>query len=160
MRQRLYVSLSATTATVDPGARRPVPADRQDLADLMLAAYRGTIDDSGETIDDARAEIDRLFAGEYGEFLPDCSEIIERDGKLVSATLVTRYQGKPLLAFSFTAPHWQRCGLARAGMLRAMDRLCGQGETELGLVVTSGNKPAEALYASLGFRAHPGQAYP
>ncbi len=98
------------------------------------------------------------MSGDYGEFLPDCSEIIERDGKPVSATLVTRYQGKPLLAFSFTAPDWKRHGLARAGLLRAMDRLCELGETELGIVVTRGNEPAEALYASLGFRAHPGQA--
>ena len=45
----------------------------------MLDAYRGTIDDEGETLEDALAEVDRTFAGEYGEFLGAFSRVIERE---------------------------------------------------------------------------------
>jgi hypothetical protein len=35
----------------------------------MLESYRGTIDDEGETLDDARSEVRRTFDGDYGTFL-------------------------------------------------------------------------------------------
>lgn len=121
------------------------------LARLMLEAYRGTVDDSGETLDDAVAEVERLLGGTYGAFDPETSEVIERDGMLVSATLVTRYEGLPLVAFSMTAPAWKRRGLARAGLVRAMARLAERGESTVQLAVTKANAPAVALYISLGF---------
>lgn len=117
----------------------------------MLDAYRGTVDDAGEGPDEARAEVNRLLIGGYGPFDFGASELVERDGGVVGATLVTMYEGAPMVAFSMTAPAWQRRGLARAGLLRGMARLRDAGATSVRLAVTDANTPALRLYESLGF---------
>jgi hypothetical protein len=154
---RVRMNADLTSGRPSPGldaTARPVRADDANcLADLMLDSYRGSIDDGGETLDDAKAEVARLLAGEYGAFDFEASEVIERDGRLVSATLVTRYEGTPLIAFSMTASEWKRRGLARGGLLRTMDRLRKASQPQVSLAVTKGNVPAEALYVSLGFVA-------
>ena len=40
------------------GARRPGPYDRERLAQLLLAAYAGTIDAEEETLEEALVEVD------------------------------------------------------------------------------------------------------
>lgn len=156
-RLRLTIDLARPLpqAPSDPLARPPTPADAGALAGLMLDAYRGTIDDAGETADDAAAEIARLLAGAYGAFDSHASELVLRDGAVASATLLTTYEGAPLIAFSMTRPAWQRRGLARAGLLRALARLRARGLPRARLAVTDGNTPAQALYASLGFAQDP-----
>jgi ribosomal protein S18 acetylase RimI-like enzyme len=153
-RRLMTVSLGATTAPARPldGARVVDPAgDSERLAGLMLAAYRGTVDDEGETDADALAAIDVLFAGEFGAFDAAVSEVVERDGVIVAATLLTDWDGGPFLAFSMTDPGHQRQGLARGGLLRSMCHLADRGETRLDLVVTAANDRAVALYRHLGF---------
>lgn len=140
----------AVVAPADTAARPPTPADLDALAQLVLDAYQGTIDDEGETLDDAQDTIAQLFAGDFGTMLWACSEVVERDGRLVAATMITLYVGGPFVAFTMTHPAWQRRGLARAGLQRAMARLAAGDETLLRLVVSEGN-PAEHLYAQLGF---------
>lgn len=140
------------SAPVDAAARPPAPADAERLAQLMLEAYRGTVDDDGETLDDSRGIVAQLFGGSFGPMRWSSSELVERDGHLVAATLLTTWYGGPFVAFTLTRPAWQRRGLARAGLQRAFDRLAAGGEAWLRLVVTQGNAPAEALYESLGFR--------
>ena len=135
----------------DANARPPTPADAEGLALLMHAAYAGTIDDEGETLEDTRAVVAQYFAGEFGPPMPAVSEVVQRDGELVAATLLTQWWRGPFVAFMITAPHAQRQGLARAGLTRAMNRLADGDEPWLRLVVTAGNTRAEALYASLGF---------
>lgn len=137
---------------VDAHARPPVAADAEALARLMLDAYRGGVDDEGETPAQARAVVDQLFAGEFGPLLYSLSEVTERDGVLVAATLLTLFEGGPFLAFTLTDPQWRRQGLAAAGLRRAFKRLADGDEPWLRLVVTQGNTAAEALYESLGFR--------
>ena len=154
IRLRLTVALAVVASPAPPldGARPVRPdADRAGLARLMLDAYRGTVDDEGGTEAGALAEVDALLAGVYGPFDGDASELVERDGIPVAATLVTTWGGGPFVAFSMTRPAWQRRGLARAGLLRAMARLAARGETRLDLVVTAANEPATRLYHSLDF---------
>ena len=129
-------------------------SDREDLAILLYATFRGTIDDEGETFADALAEIDRTFAGDYGELLFDCSFVIERGEFLASACLIGRSDphDAPLVVFSMTRPDAQRQGLARLLLRRSIDALVDRGHKRLTLIVTEGNAPAEHLYASLGFR--------
>jgi ribosomal protein S18 acetylase RimI-like enzyme len=129
-------------------------SDREDLAILLYAAFRGTIDDEGETFADALAEMDRTFAGDYGDLLLDCSFVIERGEFLTSACLIglSGRDAVPLVAFSMTRPEAQRQGLARFLLLRAIDALLDRGHERLRLIVTEGNAPAQHLYASLGFR--------
>jgi ribosomal protein S18 acetylase RimI-like enzyme len=125
--------------------------DRSALAALMLAAYRGTVDDAGEGPQEAAAEISRLFDGAYGIFDASCSEVVVRDLSVVNATLVTEFRGHAMVAFSLTAPAWKRRGLARAGLLRVMERLRLSGRHAVDLAVTATNAPARRLYESLGF---------
>ena len=67
------------------------------------------------------------------------------------ASLNTRWQRRPFVAFAMPAPAAQRHGLARACRIAAMQDLREQGETQRRLAVTLANLPALTLYASLGF---------
>jgi GNAT superfamily N-acetyltransferase len=139
------------TAPDDPESRPVEPDDRAALAALMLAAYRGTPDDAGEGPDEAATEVGRLFEGAFGLFDRAKSEVVFRLGLMANATLVTDFRGCPLVAFTMTAPEWKRRGLARAGLLRTMERLRQAGCDEVTLAVTDANVDARRLYESLGF---------
>jgi len=131
------------------------PADRKDLAILLYAAFRGTIDDEGETFADALAEIDKVFSGHYGGLLLDCSFVSERGAFLSSASLIclSEPDGVPLVVFSMTHPDAQREGLARHLMRQSINALLDRGHTRLRLIVTERNTRAQRLYESLGFEA-------
>ena len=133
------------------GERRPRLRDELQLAELLLAAYKGSVDEEEETIEQARAEIRKTFDGEHGPFLEGCSYVIERSQQIVSAVLVTGWQGRPFVAYAMTAPEWKRRGLARAAMLNTMQDVLSSGEKLLSLVVTVKNKPAYSFYQDLGF---------
>jgi GNAT superfamily N-acetyltransferase len=147
----MRAALAELPIPVIDGLRPPSDADVPQLASLMYSAYRGTIDDEGESEADALVEVQKTYAGAYGSFVPSCSAVVERGGRLLSATLVSRWQDRPFVAFSMTEPSSKRTGLARACMMTAMSRLHAAGERQLGLVVTLANVPAFNLYTSLGF---------
>lgn len=149
MRRELLQPLHAP---IDANARRVRDQDAENLARLMLDAYRGTVDDGGEGPDEALSEVRKLLQGGYGDFNAGVSEVIEQDGAIVATTLVTQYQGAPLIAFSLTHPTYQRRGLARGGLLRALEALRQSGHTQAYLAVTSTNLPALTLYELLGFQ--------
>jgi GNAT superfamily N-acetyltransferase len=142
-----------TPCSLPPSAnlREPLPEDEQALAELLFAAYRGTIDQEEETVEQALLEVRKTFQGEYGEFMPTCSRVAPTENSLLAATLVTRWQGRPFVAFTVSAPEYKRKGLARACMLQSMEALRLLGESEVRLVVTLANLPALRLYESLGF---------
>ena len=133
------------------GLRAPVAADAGALARLMLAAYAGSVDDEGEDEADALVEVGKTFDGDYGTFDAASSKLVARAQELLHATLITRWQGRPFVAFAMTAPAARRVGLARACLISAMQDLRDQGEGEIRLVVTLANLPARTLYESLGF---------
>jgi GNAT superfamily N-acetyltransferase len=140
-------------ADAAPGlvVRAPTHADAEAIAGLVLDAYRGTIDDEGETPAETLDMVRQLFAGEYGVMLWNVSELTFDAGRPVAATMCTVWQGRPFVAFMVTAPAWKGRGLARAGLARAINRLAAAGDPLVRLVVTEGNVPAERLYADLGF---------
>lgn len=149
----MTVRLASRDTIKISGERTPVDRDKVQLSELLMAAYHGTIDDEGETPEQALAEIEKTYAGEYGPFMPSCSRVFDRGGRIVSATLVTGWKERPFVAFAMTHPDWKRQGLARVGMVSAMAALHAQGHTLLSLVVTLKNEPAYNLYKSLGFVA-------
>ncbi len=133
--------------------------DADALAQLMLDSYRGSVDDTGETLQDARGAVAQLFSGDFGAPDPELCLVVDDGTALAAATIVTRDRvappplkpGEAFLAFSMTAPTWKRKGLARAGLTHVIDVLRTRGESRLHLVVTRTNEPAMRLYQSLGF---------
>lgn len=122
------------------------------LAYLMDAAYQGTIDHEGETIEQCEQEMLQTINGRYGTFVPEASKMIVIDGVAAAACLVTLWQGRPLIAFSMTSPLYQRRGLSRSLIEQAISALHALGEKVLYLVVTDGNTSAQELYRKIGFK--------
>jgi hypothetical protein len=98
-RFRTVLRLSDAPAMADappPWVVRPVrDDDREALAVLMVEAYRGTVDDEGETLEAAREEVRRTFDGDYGPFLPQFSVVAERTDRLAGASLITMRKERP-----------------------------------------------------------------
>ncbi len=147
----MRVELSASDRTRGPNVRTFDPDDVRALGAVMYRAYLDTVDYDGETPEQADAEVAKTVEGEYGQFMPACSMVAVDGDSIVSATLITRFQGRPFVAFTFTDPAFSRRGLAQRCMQAAMFELFARGEQELRLLVTLANAPAVKLYTGLGF---------
>ncbi len=133
---------------------RPITTnDIPTLAQLVLNAYAGTIDDEGETLEEALQAIQDMFAGTstFGTLLHASSFVIEERGQALACTLVTVWHAQPLLAYVMTHPAAQRRGMGRFLIQKSIESLLAQGYHELSLFVTKGNLPAQQLYDTLGF---------
>jgi GNAT superfamily N-acetyltransferase len=154
-RKRIPMEMTLQEQALPAGfrARAVRREDKEALALLLFAAYRGTIDDEGDSFADALQEIERTYRSEYGRFLPGCSFAIEEGEFLVSACLVSFFEphDAPLVIFLMTRPEAKRRGLGRRLLQRSMNALLDEGYGRLTLVVTDGNEPAQRLYASMGF---------
>lgn len=153
-RSRMRMSLVLARQLIEKSWRcRTLSAtDTDALASLMLAAYRGTIDYDGETLDDAVFQIRSVFQGKFGPFQELASFAIEEVGRLLSAIIITIWQGRPLVAFSMTRPEFKNLGMATFLLKSSINALLTFGQKELTLVVTDGNEPAQHIVESLGFQ--------
>jgi hypothetical protein len=79
--------------------------------------------------------------------------LAEEDDEALSASLVTSFEGAPLLAFSMTRHSHKLRGLAGALILKSARSLYENGNQKLMLFVSEGNLPARKLYEKLDFRA-------
>jgi len=127
--------------------RAPEPTDSEGLANLMLDAYLGTIDYEGESIEDARTEIEEYFS--FDPML-ECSRVIEMEGVLVAASLLARWEGSPLVSYVMTESSSKRHGLARAVLLGSLDCLARATHREVFAFITEGNTASERLFDALG----------
>lgn len=136
-----------------PGAvvRNPTPDDVGSLAELMLDAYLSTIDYDGETMVEALAETDALFYGGSGELLPSCSWVVVAAEGMLAASLATRWQGQPLIAYVLTRAVHKKRGLGKMVLHRSLLTLQEQGESQVRAFITEGNTPSERLFARFGF---------
>jgi RimJ/RimL family protein N-acetyltransferase len=124
------------------------------LGELMVAAYKGTIDYEGETLEDALSEIQDTLQGKYGSFLHDCSFLIEGDITLSACIVVlSDHMKAPLLAYSMTHPTAQNQGMATFLIKQCCNTLLAKGYHELYLVVTQGNTAAQHVYQKIGFQS-------
>ena len=157
----MVLSLSETEQGEKSSAESVTSSHQAQLARLMWAAYQGTVDYDGETVEDAIKEIEHTFEGGYGALLTDCSFVIrDQSGQLLTAAiLITLHQGAPLLAFSMTHPDYKRQGYGRILVGEALAALAEAGYSEVYLSVNGANEPALGLYRSFGFReVEPGAA--
>lgn len=136
--------------------RRVGLRDAAELVRLHRAAYRDRFDrylfleDADEERDTERM-LRELFEGRWGEFAPDGSWGVERDGRLVGATLSVRRPPGVLIADVMVDPAEQGHGLGQAVMLGTLAGLAGAGISPVVLAVTEGNDRAIRLYERLGF---------
>lgn len=129
--------------------------DADALAVLMIEAYRGTIDYDGETVDDARAEIQAFLDGERGgPALLAPSRLAEADGQVVAASLVAHWDERqcPFIAYVMTHAAWKQHGLGGRLVKESVNALGQDGHDEVRAVITAGNEPSERLFLGLGFR--------
>jgi RimJ/RimL family protein N-acetyltransferase len=128
--------------------------DTTSLAQLMLDAYRGTVDDAGETLADALHEVHGFWAGTAGvtPWAEVCTGVMAGDA-LVAACVVGEWQSRqvPLIAYVLTHPAWQRRGLASALVGRALQHLWQHQRWPVYAVITAGNLPSERMMMRVGF---------
>lgn len=128
--------------------REATPDDRDALAELMLDAYRGTIDYDGETLEQAVDEVDGHFAGAPDD---DASLLVMGDGRVQAAVLVAHVRGAPLIGYLMTRAATKNRGVASALLDAAAARVWRAGAGELRAWITSGNLPSEAIFRRAGF---------
>jgi GNAT superfamily N-acetyltransferase len=145
-------TLDAPAAPEETGhtLRRALPADGFVLGEVLFLAYLGGPDQEENDADEGRAEIARTTGGAYGPFLEAASFVAEDAEGLVGASLVTRFEGVPLLAHLVVHPRAQRRGLGAQLAARTIAALGAMGEPSLRLAVHP-ESPARALYMRLGF---------
>jgi GNAT superfamily N-acetyltransferase len=149
---RRHLVASCTGITLErslPPVRPPTPADRERLAELMLDAYRDTIDYDGETLVEALAEVDAWFASP-GRLI-DESLVASEAGMVVRAALIAHSEGMPMVGYLYTEAAWKGHGLAEGLLRSVMESLAEAGHERIHLWVTAGNAPAERIYERLGF---------
>lgn len=162
MRNEYRLDLSGPLpACPEPGPgfnlRRPTEADAEALAELMLEAYRGTIDYDGETLEDARREIRAYFEGGYGKPLPQLSWIVFAREQPVAAGLISLWVEQPLVSWVMTRARWKGKGLGSLALYKMLESLQAEGYAEVRAVITAGNLPSEQLFRKAGFHPVSGQ---
>lgn len=150
-RVRMRLALSQRELPSQWALDRIAVSDVGALGPLMLAAYRGTVDDEGETLVEATAEVERTLAGDYGPFLGDCSFRANNGGRIVGACMVTLWKGCPLVAHIVVHPDAQRKGIGTFLLTATGNALLAAGYSELELLVTEANEGAVSLYRKVGF---------
>jgi GNAT superfamily N-acetyltransferase len=147
----------------DRALRHPRPDDEADveaLGRLYYNAYRGAIDDIGQSPADALNEARETLAGYFGRFLADCSFVLDGHDGLAGATLVTEASDDTaLLAEVMVHPGYRGRGYARPLIQAAMNACLDQGWQKMILTVTRNNAPAEGLYRRMGFEEEPGTEF-
>ncbi len=135
--------------------RTVTPDDLPALAELLVVAYAGTVDDLNESPEEALDYLHKRTRGEIvGPMLWDCSFVAVQRIAPVAAVLTSEENpGKPLLGDVYTHPDWQRRGLATALIHLTANALHERGYKEMTLKVAIANTDARRLYERLGFRS-------
>ena len=133
-------------------SRPIVDTDAPALGALMLAAYRGTVDDEGESEPDAVAEVEQTLGGGYGPLLGDGSFVVEEGDRIVGASMTTLYDSNPFLIYLVVDPEMKRRGVGTFLVGNCENALLSAGYATLDLFVTETNEPAVNLYRKQGFK--------
>lgn len=134
--------------STDLVTRRVLDTDRIALAALMLDAYKGTIDDEGETTDDALEAVDRYFSGMVHEH----SLVVTEHDRVVAMALVVVVDDVHYVDPIAVATDHKRKRIGRRAVTMLLDSLAGAGVTEVGATITDGNVASERLFLGLGFK--------
>lgn len=132
----------------DADVRLVDDADRQELAGVLLDAYRGTVDDEGENEQDALDAIDSFL----GRIDRRSSVVVtEEGGRIVAMSFVVVVAGRHFIDPVATSADRKGRGLGTTAVRASLGRLHEHGVDDVGAVITDGNRPSEQLFARLGF---------
>jgi GNAT superfamily N-acetyltransferase len=149
-RSEYRLALDVASPTNRP-AFEAVPLDeglRDPLASMFLRSYRGTIDDEGEDLDDARSAVDHYLA----EAVRAHSFVVVDDDDIAAMVCVVVVGDVHYVDPIVVAPPHKRRGLGRAAVQCVLASLAASGVREVGATITDGNVPSERLFTGLGFR--------
>jgi ribosomal protein S18 acetylase RimI-like enzyme len=138
-------------ATPDPLAVvHPDEQQRDPLAALMLDAYRNTIDDEGESFEDACSAVD-----DYLTSIVRRHSFVMLDGSdPVAFAFVVVVDDVHYIDPVVVASARKRLGLGDALVRRCLGSLADAGIPEVGATITDGNVASERLFTGLGFLRH------
>ncbi|MEM0159090.1 MAG: GNAT family N-acetyltransferase [Thermoplasmataceae archaeon] len=164
VRKKLYLDIPSKEITT---GKLPLEISALDLSRLDIFQYsRSQSEAYKNTLDEImfpRSETDRvstlrkIFDGQYGEPIYEASRILVKNGRIISAIVVTqgsiRKNGEriPLVVDLFTLPEFRGNGLGTWLLSTSIEALQRLGFHQVELWVTEGNN-AEALYRNLGFK--------
>ena len=126
------------------------PDDDPAIAELLDAAYVGTIDHDPDTdhLDELRTWREVDHADDTASYV-----CLDREGtRLVAASLIGRELSTPILYEIVVHPNARRRGLGRQLLQASVARLGQAGDQHLAAWVTHGNTASERLLTGLGFR--------
>lgn len=127
-------------------------SDRDELANLILDAYRGTIDYEGETLVEAGEAIDEWL--DESPLLAASFAALDGDS-IVSATLATTLDGDPFIAIVMTHPDHKTKGYGTAAVEATLQALHAEGNKKVVLFITEGNSASETLFKTFGAQRVP-----
>ena len=131
-------------------ARSVRAGDVRALGELMYAGFRESV----EPVEELPVEImvaQETLEGKYGPLLTDSSLVVEEDGELLAACLVSLFPSGPHVVHMVTRPEHRGKGIGTELLLRAANSLAESGYDELSLYVLPENEDAKRLYRRLGF---------
>lgn len=160
VRHEYYCALSepVRTGAVEldeyPKVRHLMESDVQELAELMLDSYRGTIDYDDETIREALSEIKSYFDRKDSIPLLSCSYVAVTGDQLLSACLISKWEKRadPLISYVMTGTAFKGKGLASMLLGTALEAIRTAGNIGVRGFVTEGNTPSERMFASFGLK--------
>lgn len=128
----------------------PDEQQRDQLAALMLDAYRDTIDDEGESLADAFGAIDYYLASIVRPY----SYVMVDGSDLVAFAFVVVVNDMHYIDPVVVASARKRLGFGSALVRRCLLSLADAGVFEVGATITDGNVASERLFVGLGFDRH------
>lgn len=128
----------------------PDEQQRDQLGALMLDAYRNTIDDEGESLDDAFSAIDYYLAS----ILRSHSYVMADGSDLVAFAFVVVVNDVHYIDPVVVASGRKRHGFGGALVRQCLGSLADAGVVEVGATITDGNVASERLFIGLGFDRH------
>lgn len=119
----------------------------------MLAAYRGTPDDEGESLQETIDVLRATMGGQYGEWMPEASFLALDGNALPTGAILTAQEddGTPFVAFVFVDPGHCGRGAASGLIARTCCALSASGHRTIRLWVGAANQRAVRLHRHLGF---------
>jgi GNAT superfamily N-acetyltransferase len=149
---RRILPRNLTSGQVSPDICEVDRKDAERIGALLFEAFRGTIDDAGQSEAQYAQKVAAILDGRYGDWVPTASWKVE-PGTLRSVCLVSDYKpyGCPVIAVVATAPEYKRTGDASTLLDATLRSLAVLGHSQCCAMITVGNHASERLFSSRGF---------